>query len=289
MATGQRSICYEETRQTEERLLFQEALKGTGPLLATTVLRGLLTGSLAGFAAGLLGVSPGGILVPIISLTLGFPQHLAQAVSLVCQAPPSSLSGFSSYFRRGRNVPLAFVFIVSVGFVVGGPIGAALTTQFSDRQLRSMFVGYLVLLAILAILKASRPEKDVEGERKDGTAGWAPLLLIGLVAGMSSGLLGIGGGLAITALSTLFLHMGQHRAQALSLVVTALPLTLPAAWMYAHQGVPLPWPAILAIVVGLFLGTAMGASLANRLPERILRIVFIALILGMALYMGLTR
>src|SRR5580698_6466387 len=239
-------------------------------LLPTTVLKGLLAGGLAGFAAGLLGVSPGGILVAIISLTLGFPQHLAQAVSLVCQAPPTSASAFSSYFRKGHSVRLATVCIVSAGFVVGGPIGATFTDRFSDRELRWTYVGYLILLATLAIARGLRAKQDHEEARTDGRLQWPGLVLIGLIAGISSGLLGI----------------GQHQAQALSLVVTALPLTLPAAWMYVHQGARLPWLAILTIVIGLLIGTALGASLANRLPERTLRIVFIGVILGMATYMG---
>jgi uncharacterized protein len=60
------------------------------------ISKGLLTGVAAGFCSGLLGVSPGGILVPVISLTLQFPQRLAQAVPLVAQAPPTSLSGISN-------------------------------------------------------------------------------------------------------------------------------------------------------------------------------------------------
>ena len=58
---------------------------------------------------------------------------------------------------------------------------------------------------------------------------WASLARIGAVAGWSSGFLGIGGGLAITALMTGLLKLSQHRAQAMSLAVTALPVTIPAA------------------------------------------------------------
>ena len=54
---------------------------------------------------------------------------------------------------------------------------------------------------------------------------WASLAAIGAVAGWSSGFLGIGGGLAITALMTGLMKISQHRAQAMSLAVTALPVT----------------------------------------------------------------
>jgi uncharacterized protein len=256
------------------------------------ILKGLATGGLAGFVSGLLGVSPGGILVPVISLVLGFHQRLAQAVSLVAQAPPTSLSGVSSYTRSGRRVSFSTVAIVSLGFIAGGPIGAAWSRSFSDHQLRWMFVTYLVVLVLLALIRgrksATKSATKIPAQTKPENASglqWLIFAVIGAIAGVSSGLLGIGGGLAITALSVLLLRMGQHEAQALSLVVTALPLTLPAAWMYVHQGTMLPWRVIVCVILGLALGAKGGAMLANKLPERTLRRVFTAVIFALAIYM----
>ena len=256
--------------------------------IAAEISGGLLTGVVAGFASGLLGVSPAGILVPFISLTMGLPQHLAQAVSLIAQAPPTSLSGVSNYSKSGRRVSLTWVVVLSAGFIAGGPIGAALAGRFSDHQLRWMFVSYLLLLALLAAFKGSKSAITSLPKAEPPQARWARLIVIGLVGGVSSGLLGIGGGVAITVLSVLLVRMSQHQAQALSLVMTALPLTLPAAWIYVRQGWHIPWWAIAGIILGLVMGTKAGAILANRLPERKLRFVFITLILAMAIYMGVS-
>jgi uncharacterized membrane protein YfcA len=54
----------------------------------------------AGLASGLPGVSPGGILVPVISLLLPLPQHVVQGISLIVQAPPSGLSGITIYLMN---------------------------------------------------------------------------------------------------------------------------------------------------------------------------------------------
>ncbi len=62
------------------------------------------------------------------------------------------------------------------------------------------------------------------------------LVAVGIIAGLSSGMLGIGGGLAVTALSTTMLGLGQHRAQAMSLILALLPLTVPAAGIYLARG-----------------------------------------------------
>jgi uncharacterized protein len=252
------------------------------------ISKGLLTGVAAGFAAGLLGVSPGGFLVPIISLTLQFPQRLAQAVSLVAQAPPTSLSGISNYSRSGHRAPLSWVAVLACGFVIGGPVGAAFAARFTDHQLRWMFVSYLLLLTLLSAIRKTK-SPAVPSERASlQKVNWTGLAIIGAISGLSSGLLGIGGGLAITVLSVFFLRASQHQAQALSLMVTALPLTLPAAWVYVRHGSNLPWWAIAGILIGLIAGTKLGSIVANRLPERNLRFVSIALILATAIYMAVT-
>ncbi len=102
---------------------------------------------------------------------------------------------------------------------------------------------------------------------------WLTLAGIGAVAGWSSGFLGIGGGLAITALMAGIAKIAQHRAQAMSLAVTALPVTLPAALLYVQQGTELPWLAIAALIVGLWVGTDIGARFANRVSAERLRLL----------------
>ena len=117
------------------------------------IFRGVTAGMVAGFASGLLGVTPGGILVPVISMLLPYSQHVAQGVSLVAQAPPTSIAGLSAYSRRGQVARFSSMLLVSGGFIAGGPVGAFLAKLCSERELRWMFVGYLLILTVLAIRK----------------------------------------------------------------------------------------------------------------------------------------
>jgi uncharacterized membrane protein YfcA len=249
------------------------------------VVAGVGAGAMAGFVSGLLGVSPGGILVPAVCMTLAVDQHVAQGISLVAQIPPTGLGGVSEYRRRGQAVPVKWVALLSVGFVVGGAVGALAAGNLSDRALRWSFVGYLLVLAALAGLRG-RKSSSGASESPAVTPPAATLVAIGVVAGLSSGVLGIGGGLAVTALSTTVLRLPQHRAQAMSLILTLLPLTIPAAGVYLAQGWPLPWWSVAGMIGGLWIATIVGARVANRLPERVLRPTFIVLILGMAAYMA---
>jgi uncharacterized protein len=255
-------------------------------MLSFLTLRGATAGVIAGFASGLLGVTPGGILVPVISMLLPYSQHVAQGISLVAQAPPTSIAGLSAYSRRRRGAGVSSVLFASGGFIAGGPVGAVFAKWCSERELRWMFVGYLLILTVLAIRKNRSVRANESETQSVNQSSFASFILIGIVAGVSSGLLGTGGGLAIVALSVVLLHQKQHDAQVLSLAVSAFPLTLPAAWVYVRQGFKLPWLVIGGLVAGLAVGSWLGGVCASRLTEKRLKQGFVVLLVAMTAYMA---
>jgi uncharacterized membrane protein YfcA len=200
---------------------------------------------------------------------------------------PTSLSGVQNYRRSGHSISLRWLIWMAVGFAIGGGVGALLATHVSDRALQWTFVGYLVILLAVVVLRPPRARPNgAAGDVEEAPVHWATLAAIGAVAGWSSGFLGIGGGLAITALMTGLLKISQHRAQAMSLAVTALPVTLPAALLYVQQGTALPWATIVALIVGLWIGTGLGARLANLVSPDKLRVSLMIVIGGMAAFMA---
>ena len=97
-------------------------------------------------------------------------------------------------------------------------------------------------------------------------------LLIGLAGGLSSGLLGIGGGIVLVPLLTRFLRLDQKRAQATSLAILVFT-ALAAALAYRAAGaVDLRLAALLAL--GAVFGVRLGALWAHRLPSATLRRAF---------------
>ena len=250
------------------------------------VLSGLPIGMIGGLMSGALGVSSGGALVPLAVLFLNVDQHVAQGISLVAQIFPSSLAGVRQYVSHGRGFPIRWLWFVAAGFVCGGILGALCATQITSVALRWGFVGYLVVLEIVLIIRYRSAQRRARSTAPSSAVTVTKLILIGIAGGASSGLLGIGGGLAITALASAGLNVPQHQSQSLSLAVTALPLTLPAAWTYLQQGINLPPLVILGIVAGLFVGTDLGSRFANRLSPATLNRTLMLLVAGMAIFMA---
>ncbi|MHC4047019.1 sulfite exporter TauE/SafE family protein [Bradyrhizobium sp. 23AC] len=248
------------------------------------LLAGAGVGLVSGLTSGLMGTSPGGGLVIFSVLLLGAEQHVAQGTSLITQIPPTGLAGARRYWRSGNRSPLPWIVWIGIGFLVGGAGGGYAAAAVSDQVLQWTYVVYLVALIALLILRRDR--KD--GGREAGDQAQLPrlpLLLIGLLAGFSSGFMGIGGGLAITVGLAAGLRVPQHQAQLVSLVFSVIPTNLPAAWIYWSKGLMVGWPAITGILAGLWIGTDLGARLANGVSKSVLRRVMIAFVSLMALYM----
>lgn len=158
----------------------------------------LAVGLFGGGVSGLLGVSSGGILVPGLALALSLDQHRAQGVSLAAQLLPTGLAGFVEYHRKGYGAPWRWILAASLGFLLGAYVGARLAGEIPERPLRWMFSGYLFLLATM-MMRRRRSDGDVRSSVRPIRA-WH-LAVVGASGGLSSGLLGIGGGLAMTVVT----------------------------------------------------------------------------------------
>ncbi len=109
-------------------------------------------------------------------------------------------------------------------------------------------------------------------------------LAVGFAAGVTSGLLGVGGGILFVPGLVFFLGLTQLHAEATSLVAV-VPVALVGAWrQHGYGNVRLRD----GIVVGLLspLGVLAGVELANALPQRVLEFSFAAVQLYFAYRLG---
>jgi uncharacterized membrane protein YfcA len=113
-------------------------------------------------------------------------------------------------------------------------------------------------------------------------------LLLGLSAGVLSGLIGIGGGTIIVPALIYLFGLTQHQAQGTTLALLIPPIGLLAAWTYYKNGYVNLTIAVF-ICLGFFIGGLAGAKLAVGLSNEILRKFFGFVLLLIALYMILGK
>lgn len=113
-------------------------------------------------------------------------------------------------------------------------------------------------------------------------------LLIGLGAGVLSGLFGIGGGIVIVPALLYFAKYQPQMATGTSLGALLLPVGALGAWQYWKAG-SLEWRPSLLIATGLFVGAFFGARFALAMPAATLRKVFAVFLAVVAIQLWFKR
>lgn len=99
------------------------------------------------------------------------------------------------------------------------------------------------------------------------------LLIIGLAAGMLSGLVGVGGGIIIVPALVFFLGFSQHEAQGTSLGLLLLPVGILAVMNYYNKGY-IDIKVVLVMCVAFVIGGWLGSKLALSLSQETIKKVF---------------
>jgi uncharacterized membrane protein YfcA len=117
------------------------------------------------------------------------------------------------------------------------------------------------------------------------------LVIIGLLAGILSGLVGIGGGIIMVPLFIFFLGLNQHNAQGLSLAVMLPPVTFLAVYNYhtAGDGGNIDWKVALLVSALFIIGGFLGSKLALQIDQRMLKKIFGIFMLIVAIKLIFTK
>ena len=175
-------------------------------------------GLVAGFLSGFFGIGGGVVIVPILVL-LGFTQKSAAATSLVAILP-SACVGVIAYLVSGAiHYPSAI--LLACGVIVGAQIGTKLLVLLPEKVLRWAFVAFLALVGVQQLIVEPSRYTDFSLTPVGGIG----MVLIGILTGILSGLLGIGGGIIIVPSLTFFFHVSDLTARGTSLL-TMIPGTI---------------------------------------------------------------
>jgi uncharacterized membrane protein YfcA len=258
--------------------------------------------ALGAFTAGLLGaltgLGGGVVIVPLLTLGFGVDFRYAVGASLVSVIATSS-GAAAAYVREGfTNIRIGI--FLEVATTIGAVAGAYMAGLVSPSVLAVVFG----LVLLYSAWSSSRPRAEYGEVPPDPLAGRLRLdgsypsltgereyhvqrvpLGFGLmtIAGMLSGLLGIGSG----AVKVLAMDQAMHLPFKVSTTTSNFMIGVTAAasaGVYLNRGYIDPGLA-MPVILGVLAGATLGARLLTRLQSAKLRVLFAVVILGLALEM----
>lgn len=231
---------------------------------------------------GLLGIGGGVVIVPLLALWTGMTQRRASGTSLAAIVPIAIVGALVYYFgSRAPQLDLKVAAFVMVGSAAGAALGAGLAPRISDYALKMLVAALLALAAVEELREAAIGGAVEAGSASHvGLAGYALIVLLGLVIGAVSGLTGVGGGVLLVPTLVLGFGVGQRVAQGTSLLAI-LPNAVIGAFVHRREG-NLDVPAAGWISLSGVPGVLAGAVLALLLPQRLLAVLFGVLLAAMA-------
>ena len=232
----------------------------------------IVIGLLAGILAGMFGVGGGFLMVPLYIAWLGLEQRKSHATSLAAVVP-IALAGAIGYAGQGSvdwNAAIALL----AGSVFGVRYGVKLLVQVSVKFLQIGFASLLYLSAI-RLIWSSNPHQLL-----DGWASVTLLIAFGFLAGVMSGLFGVGGGIVMVPALIIAAGMNSIVARGTSLLVI-VGSGLSGTWANLRKGnIEIPY-ALLSGAAGIP-STFLGVYLSHQVPQRIAVILFAFILIAIA-------
>jgi hypothetical protein len=260
----------------------------------------------------MLGVGGGPIIVPVLTLALGLPIHVAIGSSLIAIVANSCTAAGVYTKTRLTNVKLGLLLETTTtpGAIIGGLIAAVI----APAVLNVLFGLILIYTAYTMITRryilyenalpkdsSAKPDKAADDLPSSLTASYHDQnlgkvvtykvnhvpqgLVASFFAGVLSSLLGIGGGIIKVPVMSLIMGVPMKAAIATSTFMIAITTTVGALIYYYHGYI---YPIVVApLVIGAVIGARLGVELAQRARGILLRRIFGAFLLLVALLMFL--
>ena len=258
--------------------------------LLSTMIANVCLGLFSGFLAGLFGIGGGMVIVPILFLLFtaqGLPADLVMIMAVATSLAIIILTATASVFAHHRlgSVMWGKVLQLTPGILVGALLGGSIADAIRSDYLRWLYVIFLLFVGI---------QMALDSKPKPGTTNDSRLLdvLVAIVIGLLSALVGIGGG---TLTVPYLVHCRYPMRNAVATAsACGLFIAVASTISYVLLGMKaarLPelclgyvyLPAFFGVGLGSIITAPLGAKLAHKLPAQQLKRYFAILIFLMVI------
>jgi len=256
--------------------------------------------SITAVLGSMLGLGGGVFLVPIFTLFFGVDQKLAIGASAVAVATNSVVG--STVHLESRFTNLRFAMMMEVTTAIGALVGAIVGVWAPEQAINFIFASVLVYAAVsMAIKRASSNEFVSDGPDPHGLTGefhdpatnrtvrYIPQRLqLGLsmstIAGVMSGMLGVGGGVIKVPVMNVLMRVPVKAAAGTSAFMVGITAVASSSVYYSKGKID---PTIVVpAMIGIYLGSQFGSRLTRRLHAERLTLIFVLILayLSISLY-----
>ncbi|GMH40524.1 hypothetical protein BSKO_08428 [Bryopsis sp. KO-2023] len=252
-------------------------------------------GFVAGAVGSVVGVGGGTLIVPMVSnFCTSIPQRVISGTSLAAVISTGLVASYT--YGASASIDYSAAVLVSTAAMLGAPFGARMTMVLDNAKLKRILGYFLMAAAVLVPLKSlfmqddmlasntaenasstdsSPPQPSTENPWDLTWPGLSQMTLLsgtGLIAGVASGLLGIGGGTIVTPLLAIATSMPQTHVVGTSLCAMIPPSIV--GLIQHHRLGNVDWRLGLGLALGTMIGGFAGSNLALTIPDSGLKGVF---------------
>jgi uncharacterized membrane protein YfcA len=260
----------------------------------------------AGFLGALFGIGGGMIIVPFLTVFMGIPIHEGIAISIVSVIATSNAGGSSYVDQRITNIQLAM--FLEIATTAGALVGSFMALLLQSWELFLIFVVLLAYMAITSFKTRGTDEARIaSGEftrvKQDRLAKYFGLTgsyfdpsvgkdvqyvvtkapegsMISSLAGVMSGLLGVGGGIIKVAAMNMFMNVPMKAAVATSKFMIGVTAAT-GALLFFLAGLVDPY-VIAPVALGTTVGATVGTWIMPRVKSSVLKGAFAVLVIYLA-------
>lgn len=253
-------------------------------LLLVDIVVLILLGFLVGIIASMTGIGGGTFIVPALSIIYVFTSQEAVGTSLAVIVFTSLASAYA--YSRQKRIDYKIGAVSAVSTVPGAVLGAYATTLVSSSLLAIIFSFFLIFVALSMLVNFHVPLPkitknsriwhrkltDSEGKKFEYDTNIVLTFILSFFGGLSSGLLGIGGGALMVPILNLAAGIPIHLTVATSMFIMIFTSIAGVLMHLQLNNVRLEYSAYIAI--GVIFGTQLGARIAKKSSGKLLKKAF---------------